>query len=108
MNKNEILKKSRKENNGKDLAGMEAINKASKYALIVFALISGAFALYLRIAYNLLFVPNMWLVSLFASEAVLFFMKYFYIRKKHELTVAIIYSVLFIISLGLMILWMML
>ncbi len=108
MNKEEILNKSRKENSGKDLADMEAINKASKYAFLVFAVVSGAFAIYGEIAYNLRFILNMWFVSLFASEAVMFFVKYFYIRKKHELIIAIMYSVFLIVALGLTILWMML
>ena len=108
MDKNEILEKSRLENSGKDLADMEAINKASKYAFIVFAVVSGVFAIYGEIVYNLRFILNMWFISLFVSEAVMFFVKYFYIRKKHELIIAIMYSVFFIISLGLTILWMML
>ncbi len=103
MNKNEILEKSRLENSGKDLADMEAINKASKYAFVVFAIVSGAFALYTTFAYHLRITLYMWLASVFAGEAVLFFVKYFYIRKKHELTVAVIYSVLFIISVVMMI-----
>lgn len=108
MDKNEILEKSRLENSGKDLADLEAINKALKYAFIVFAVVSGAFAIYGEIVYHLRFILNMWFVSLFVSEAVMFFVKYFYIRKKHELIIAIMYSVFFIISLGLTILWMML
>lgn len=102
MDKDEILEKSRIENQNKDVADIETSKSGIRAGWIVtvclaalVAVLDGVF--FGRPAYEILFATM-------AGLAVVFFCKYAKLKKLHELIVAICYS---IGSIGFLIGWIM-
>lgn len=98
MNRNEILKKSRAENQNKDIADIETSKSGIRAGWIVMvclavltAVLDGAF--FGRTAYEILFAAM-------AGLAVVFFYKYSKLKKKHELIIAVIDSIAALIWLA--------
>ena len=91
MKKEEILAKAQSENNGKDVADLDAQKKGAYYAylvgvcLIAFVDIVEGFVFH-RISYGC----NM---AMFAMVCVAFVIKYRTLRKKHELIPTVAYAV---------------
>lgn len=91
MNREEILEKSRVENQNKDIADIEASKSAIRAGWIVTVFLAAAATVidavvFGRAAYEILF-------AVLAGLAVVFFCKYAKLKKKHELFVAVIYSI---------------
>lgn len=92
MDKNEILEKSRQENKGTDLFERDAMNSASQKAVAV----GGLLCMFLSFADILLggsFNYTLWGVYLSMTGTTLL-VKYFHLRKPHELIFGIIELVL--------------
>ena len=91
MDKSEILEKSRRENRGQDVAGLEAYLSAAKTAWGVMVCLAAAVCvteavLLGRACYELLFV-------ICAGSATVFACKYQKLRAKHELFITVCYTV---------------
>ena len=91
MNRDEILEKSRIENQNKDIADMEISKLGIRAGWIVTVCLAAVVAvldgvLFDRIAYELFF-------AVMAGLAVVFFIKYAKLKKLHELIAAICYSI---------------
>ena len=91
MNKDEILERSRRENKNQDIYGKEVIIKGNRYACIAAAVLATIFFVIQifvggGINYGLYAV-------VFSMPMAGFWMKYAKLRKKHELLVAICYTV---------------
>lgn len=102
MDKEEILEKSRIENQNKDVADIEISKSGIRAGWIVTVCLAALVSvldgvLFGRPAYEILFATM-------AGLAVVFFCKYAKLKKLHELIVAICYS---IGSLGFLISWVM-
>lgn len=94
MNKEEILAKSRKENGNRDLEEVSAIQKGTPIAFMIGMCVTLAFVIVEAIVHH---EVNYMALALMASfGAPLFIYKYAKLRKRHELFVAISYSVAFI------------
>ena len=93
MNKEDILAKSRKENKNKDVAELEVIYQASSIAGRVGLLVCCVIAV-LEVIF--LGRPNLstWAIY-FSILAALMIVKCIKLRRRHELWVAILYSVCF-------------
>lgn len=92
MDKNEILEKSRQENKGTDLFERDAMNSASQKAVAV----GGLLCMFLSFSDILLggsFNYTLWGVYLSMTGTTLL-VKYFHLRKLHELIFGIIELVL--------------
>ena len=90
MNKDEILLKAQEENKGKDIADLEAQRKGAYLAyfvglflIIIWDMVEGFIFHYINYGGNM---------ALFAMAATAFLVKYFQLRKKHELIVGLIYG----------------
>lgn len=90
MNKEEILKKAQAENNGKDVADIEAQHKGTYFAyfvgvilIIIVDFVEGF--VFNRISYGAT-------MTVLAMGFTAFLTKYITLRKKHELFVALIYG----------------
>jgi len=97
MDKKEILAESQKAGKGMDLADLDAQKKGAYlsyfivgFLLLVFIGINWLF--YKRVSYELL-------ATFCAGAGVAFFYKFAILRKKHELVVAITWTVLALLSL---------
>lgn len=102
MNKDEILEKSRIENQNKDVADIEVSKsgiRAGWFVTVSLAALVTVFdgVFFSRPAYEMLF-------AVWAGLAVIFYCKYAKLKKMHELIVAICYS---IASFGFLIGWIM-
>lgn len=91
MNKDEILERSRRENKNQDIYEKEVIIKGNRYACIAAAVLATIFFVIQifvggGINYGLYAV-------VFSMPMAGFWMKYAKLRKKHELLVAICYTV---------------
>ena len=91
MDKSEILEKSRRENRGQDVVGLEAYLSAAKTAWVVMVCLASAICvadavLLGRACHELLFV-------ICAGSATVFACKYRKLRAKHELFVTVCYAV---------------
>ena len=97
MNKEEILEKSRKENKNKDMAEIEAINRASRIAAITGAVLCMVIS---ALDWNITKTINWacWTVD-FGMMSVLNAWQYFKLRHKKNLVLAII-SILFLALFG--------
>lgn len=102
MDKNEILNKARQENKGKDFADVEAQRAATWIGywvliglMIIADVINGIVLHYVNRSGDFV---------LFTVAAVVFFIKYIRLRKKHELIVAAIFGIL---SLAMLAVWIM-
>lgn len=99
MNKEEILAKSRKENAGKDEYENKVIADGSRLALFVadiFVIVVIAIELIAHLR------PSLGIISVvFSMSAVLFWYKYAKLKKRHELFVALLYTVISLAGLAL-------
>ena len=92
MDKEEILKKAQKENNGKDFADLEAQKKGAWVAYMVGVLL--IIAVDCVNGFVLHFVNRGADFALFTMAFAAFLVKYIKLRKKHELIVTICWGVL--------------
>lgn len=92
MNKEEILEKSRAENKNKDIYEQEVLKQASTSAIIVmmvFATIFFAAQIFFGGGMNW----SLWAL-VFSANMTIFWVKYIRLRRKHELVMAIAYTIL--------------
>ncbi len=93
MNKEEILNKAVKENNGKDYADLEAAYKGSYVGMIVVAVITTVLTIVDSIVTKSF---NFSYYLIWASmETSIFAYKFFKLHKKHEFVFFIVYLLLF-------------
>lgn len=93
MNKNEILEKSRKENQGTDLVEREAIMSASQKAVAVGGLLCMVLSFTDIFFLGKTFNYTLWGVYLSMTGTTLL-VKYFHLRKIHELIFGILEIIL--------------
>lgn len=96
MTKEEILEKSRNENQNKDFADLEAVNKGSKIAYIVGFTLCVIIAA-LDIFFNDHIDERIWMIFMGMLSA-MFLTKFIMRRKTHELIIFIVYTLLFILA----------
>lgn len=96
MTKEEILEKSRNENKNQDIYDLEIQNKAARYSIYAASILCCLLIILQGIVKKV--IPFELLMVLSGMESVLFIVKYVKMHKKHELLVAILYSVGFIVS----------
>ncbi len=92
MNREEILERSRAENRNKDIYELEILKQASAKATIAMIALVGAFTMVQMLLGGGIHW-GLWALS-FTPEMVTFWMKYMRLRKKHELVMAIIYTIM--------------
>ena len=97
MEKEEILAQAQKENKKKDLADFEATSYGAVWGACAAMLLAGIF-MALSIILTGKTNPGFMAVA-FITEAFIFWGKYIKLHKKHELVIAISYSVLTIASI---------
>jgi hypothetical protein len=96
MERNEILEKNRKDNKGNDEYENSVLNSSGRIAAGVGGLLCGIF-LILDIVFK--GEPNLAYWTIWSSiEASLFIIKYKKLRKKHELLLAVLYTLLAVMS----------
>lgn len=91
MNREEILEKSRAENKNKDIYEQEVLQRAGTIATLVMAVLAGVFfsvQIFVGGGTNWGF----WSLVLSANMA-MFWVKYIKLRRKHELVIAIVYTI---------------
>lgn len=98
MNKEEILTKSRAENKNKDIYEQEVLKKASNNAVIVQMFLATIFFV------TQIFVGGginwgLWAL-VFSTNMTTFWVKYIKLHRKHELVIAIVYTILVSIMSG--------
>lgn len=91
MTRDEILKKSREENKGIDIADYEEAKSGIKYGWIVAVALSSLFCILDGIILSR--VPVEMLSAVLAGLSTVFFSKYHALRKRHELIIALLYLV---------------
>lgn len=96
MNKDDILEKSRRENKGPDEMEQYVMAAAGKIAAMVGMLVCGIVAT-LQLIFTDTIGYESWMIY-FSILATNFIVKYVKRHSKHELWVAVIYTVLFIMS----------
>ena len=92
MEKEEILAKAQQENKKKDLADIEAERIGAVWGACASMVLAGVFMI-LSIMLTGKTSPGFMAIA-FITEAFLFWVKFFKLHRKHELIVAICYSVL--------------
>ncbi|MCQ2572884.1 MAG: DUF6442 family protein [Treponema sp.] len=97
MTKEEILEKSRNENQNKDIFDLEVQNLAAKISYYSAPVLCAIFSI-IEFIVNKKFNFG-YLLVLFGMFSVTFFVKFLKMHKKHELLVFISYLVLFILVL---------
>ena len=95
MNKEEILERSRKENNNQDLHEKEVLNQANRYSCIIAIVIATLFFVIQilvggGINYGLYAV-------VFSMIMTSFWIKFIKLHRKHELFVAICYTIMVVL-----------
>ena len=100
MEKNEILMKAQQENKGKDVADLEAQKKGASIAFMVGGLSFIAIIIVEMIVNNVMHYEIMG--GCFLMLATAFYVKFFMLRKRHELVVAICYT---LIAIGWLTFW---
>ena len=100
MEKNEILMKAQKENKGQDIADLEAQKKGTSIAFMVGGLAFIAIIVVEMIVNNVMHYEIMG--GCFIMLATAFYVKFFMLKKRHELVVAICYT---LIALGWLTFW---
>lgn len=92
MNKEEILEKSRAENKNKDIYEQEVIKKSGTYAVVIMMILATIF-----VAVQIFVGGGMnwgiWAL-VFSANMATFWVKYVKLRRKHELVMAIAYTIL--------------
>ena len=91
MTREEILKKSREENMGFDVAEAEAAKSGIKYGWMVAVVLSCIFVVVDGIILSR--VPVEMLSAVLSGLSTVFFSKYFITRKRHELFIGIVYGI---------------
>lgn len=102
MNKNDILEKSRQENNGLDEMEQYVMAAAGKIAAKVGMLVCCIVAV-LQVIFTDAISFESWMIY-FSILATIFLVKYIKLHSRHELWVAVLYTVLFIMFAALFIL----
>lgn len=97
MTKEEILEKSRNENQNRDVYDLEVQNKAAKVAYFSCPVLCLAVSV-LQFVFTKTVSAGIWTV-LFGMFAVTFFVKFINMHKKHELFVFLCYAVIFVMLL---------
>lgn len=92
MNKEEILERSRKENKNRDVYEQEVMKQCSKVACIVMAAL--ATALYAAQIFTGGGVNPGYYAIIFSGQMATFWVKWSKLRRKHELAVAIIHTII--------------
>ncbi len=98
MNREEILEKSRQENKNKDVHEEEILKQASKSAVIVQQILAGIFFL-TQIFAGKGINWGLWAL-VFSSDMVIFWVKAIKLHRKHELVMAIFYTIFVFIMSG--------
>ncbi|HJB26630.1 MAG TPA: hypothetical protein H9662_08500 [Firmicutes bacterium] len=98
MNKDEILAKSRAENKNKDVYEQEVLKQASKSAVVVQMVLATLFFV------TQIFVGEginwgLWAL-VFSANMTIYWVKYIKLRRKHELMIAIAYTILVSVMSG--------
>lgn len=98
MNKEEILEKSRAENKNKDIYEQEVLKQASTSAVIVMMILAAIFSA------AQIFVGGgmnwgLWAL-VFSAYMMTFWVKYIRLRRKHEIAMAIAYTILVAVLSG--------
>ncbi len=96
MTKEEILEKSRSENKNQDIYDVETQNKAARYSIYATSLLCCVLII-LQLVLNRTLSFEL-LMILCGMESVLFITKYVKMHKKHELFVAMLYSLGFVVA----------
>ena len=91
MTREEILKKSREENMGVDVADYEAAKAGIKYGWMVAVVLSCIFVVVDGLLLSRM--PVEMLSAVLAGLSTVFFSKYAQMKKRHELIIAILYGV---------------
>ncbi|MBD5155858.1 MAG: hypothetical protein HDT15_12560 [Oscillibacter sp.] len=104
MNKDDILAKSRAENQGSDEFEKQVLEKAGKLSSQVGLMVCCFIALFSVIRTGR--VNNGCWVIYFSISATLFWTKYIHLRKRHELMMAVISTLVGLLFLGLFVLEM--
>ena len=100
MEKEEILMKAQQENKGKDIADLEAQRKGTNIGFMVGGLAFIAIVIVEMVVTGIMHYEIMG--GCFLMLGTSFFVKYISLRKKHELVVAICYT---LIALGWLTFW---
>ena len=98
MDEDEILAKSRAENKNKDIYEKEVLKQASKSAVIVQMILAAIFFV------TQIFVGEginwgLWAL-VFSTNMTIYWVKYIKLRRKHELMIAIAYTILVSVMSG--------
>ena len=98
MNKDEILAKSRAENKNKDVYEQEVLKQASKSAVVVqMALATLFFVTQIFVGEGINW--GLWAL-VFSANMTINWVKYIKLRRKHELMIAIAYTILVSVMSG--------
>lgn len=95
MTKEEILEKSRNENQNKDVYDLEVQNKAIRTAYFSAPVLCVIVSL-LQFIFTKTVSAGFWTI-LFGMFTVTFFIKFLHMHKKHELIVCLCYLIIFIL-----------
>ena len=98
MNKEEILAKSRAENKNKDVYELEVLKQANACGVIVMAVLAVIFfsvQIFVGAGHNW----GLWAL-VFSPTMATYWVKYIRLRRKHELLIAIAYTVIVAVSAG--------
>ena len=91
MTREEVLKKSREENMGMDVAEAEAAKSGIKYGWMVTVFLSCIFVIVDGIIFSR--IPSEMLSAVLSGLCTVFLSKYVKKRKRHELIIAVLYGV---------------
>ena len=91
MTREEILERSRNENRGKDVADLEVSKSGMVIGWILVCILCGVTMVIDGIVFGRF--PMEFLFCVLGALAAVFYYKFFKLRKKHELLMAIVYSV---------------
>ena len=94
MTREEVLKKSREENMGMDVAEAEAAKSGIKYGWMVTVFLSCIFVIVDGIIFSR--IPSEMLSAVLSGLCTVFLSKYVKTRKRHELIIAVLYGVAYL------------
>ena len=92
MNREEILAKSKQENRGQDIANLEAAKDSMQFGWVAAICILCAVAVAEALRYGRMNCGIF--LAVMGGSAVVFISKYLKLRKRHELILAIVYTVI--------------
>ncbi|MDO4810655.1 MAG: DUF6442 family protein [Eubacteriales bacterium] len=90
MNREEILEKSKQENQGKDIADLEVSKSSMQFGWLVAVCLLAIVAVVEALVYDR--VNNGIFFAVMAGCAAIFISKYRKLRKRHELIISLIYA----------------